>query len=172
MWSILHPSKCMVFRRCTFSVVGTCELQNNIIQGSTSPNHCLQRPLDSLNCTASVAISKHFITGPFWFEDDNEHCVTTNRDLYVLVLRKFQTSLGQQKEVVRVRQWFQKYGATPKTSKESLAWINQRFSDRLISRKCDPQWSPDLNPTYFYLWGNIKDRVYVHNQQSIADLKR
>ena len=69
----------------------------------------------------------------------------------------------------------QQDGATPHTSKDSLAWLNKRFSDRLTSRKCDPQWSPyspDLNPPYFYLWGYLKDRVYVHNPQSISDLKR
>ena len=34
------------------------------------------------------------------------------------------------------------------TSNESLAWLQQRFPDQLISRRCDPQWSPhspDLN---------------------------
>ena len=30
----------------------------------------------------------------------------------------------------------------PHTSNKSLAWLQQRFPDRLISRRCDPQWSP------------------------------
>ena len=38
----------------------------------------ITRPLHSLKCTAWVAISKHGIIGPFWFEDDNEQCVTIN----------------------------------------------------------------------------------------------
>jgi len=46
--------------------------KNNIFWGSTPPEHCLQRPLHSVKCTAWVAISKHGIIGPFWFEDDNE----------------------------------------------------------------------------------------------------
>ena len=64
---------------------------------------------------------------------------------------------------------------SPHTSKESFEWLNQRFSDQLISRKCDPQWVPylpDLNPSDVYLWGYLKDRIYVHNPQSIPDLKR
>ena len=83
-------------------------------------------------------------------------------------------ALGRRREVVRVLQWFQQDGATPHTSKESLAWLQQRFPDRLISRRCDPQWSPyspDLNPPDFYLWGYLKDRVYANNPQSIPDLK-
>jgi len=62
----------------------------------------------------------------------------------------------------------------PHSSNESLAWLQQRFPDRLISRGCDPQWSPhapDLNPPDFYLWGFLKDRVYGNNPQTIPDLK-
>ena len=103
--------------------------------------HCLQRPKHSLKFTAWVAISKYGIVGPFWFEDDNEHCVTINTNRYVKVIHKMWTALVRWKEVVRVRQWFQQDGATPQTSKESLAWLNQSFSDRLISHKCNPQWS-------------------------------
>ena len=153
---------------------GHVNSKNKIFWGSTSPEHCLQRPLHSLKCTAWVAISKHGIIGPFWFEDDNEQCVTINTERYVQVLGKFWTALGRRREVVRVLQWFQQDGATPHTSKESLAWLQQRFPDRLISRRCDPQWSPhspDLNPPDFYLWGYLKDRVYANNPQSIPDLK-
>jgi len=62
----------------------------------------------------------------------------------------------------------------PHSSNESLAWLQQRFPDRLISRKCDPQWSPhspDLNPPDFYMWGYLKDRVCGNNPQTIPDLK-
>ena len=163
-WS---PWQCLVFRRGTFSVVGSCELQKQHVLGNHTPEHCLQRSLQSLKRTAWVGIiSKHGIIGPFWFEDNNEHCVTINTDRYVQVLRKFWTALGRWKEVVRVRQWFKHDGATPHSWKESVAWLNQRFSDRLISCKCDQQWSPyspDLNPLDFYLWRYLKDRVYVHN---------
>jgi hypothetical protein len=53
-------------------------------------------------------------------------------------------------------------GATPHTTNDSLAWLRERFKDRLISRKCEIEWavhSPDLNPPYFYLWGFLKDNV-------------
>ena len=128
-----------------------------------------------LKCTAWIAIFKHGIIGPFCFEDDNEQCVIINTDRHVQVLRKFRTALGQRIEVVRVLQWFQQDGATPHTSNESLAWLNHRFSDRLISRKSDPQWSPfspNYTPPDCYLWGYLKDRVSVHKPQSILDLKR
>ena len=132
--------------------------KNNIFWGSTPPEHCLQRPLHSVDSTAWVAISKHGITGPFWFEDNNER--------YVQVLGKFWTARGRRRGVVRVFQWFQQDGATTHTSNESLAWLQQRFPDRLISRRCDSQWSPhspDLEPPDFYMWGYLKDRVHGNN---------
>ena len=57
-----------------FLLSGHVNSKNNIFWGSTPPEHCLQRPLHSVKCTAWVAISKHGIIGPFsfWFEDDNE----------------------------------------------------------------------------------------------------
>ena len=61
-----------------FLLSGHVNSKNNIFWGSTPPEHCLQRPLHSVKCTAWVAISKHGIIGPFWFEDDNEWSVTIN----------------------------------------------------------------------------------------------
>jgi len=101
--------------------------------------------------------------------------VSINTERYVQVLGKLWTALGRRRGVVRVVQWFQHDGATPHSSNESLASLQQRFPDRLlISRSCDPQWSPhspDLNLPDFYLWGYLKDRVYGNNPQTVPDLK-
>ena len=157
-----------------FLLSGHVDSKNNIFCGSTHPKHCLQRPLHSVKCTAWVAITKHSIIGPFWFEDDNERSVTINTERFIQVLGKFWTALGRQRGVVKVLQWFQQDGATPHFSNDSLAWRQQCFPDRLISRRCDLQWSlhsSDLNPPDFYLWGYLKDRVYGNNPQTIPDLK-
>ena len=74
----------------------------------------------------------------------------------------------------RDQQWFQQDGATPHTSNVSLAWLRERFDDRLISMRCDVEWtahSPDLNPQIFYLWGYLKDNVYDNIPQTIGELK-
>ena len=54
-----------------FLLSGHVNTKNNTFWGNTSPEHCLQRPLHSMKCTAWVAISERGIIGPFWFEDDN-----------------------------------------------------------------------------------------------------
>ena len=96
-----------------FLLSGHVNSKNNIFLGSTPPEHCLQKPLHSMKCTSWVAISNTGITGPFWFEDDDERSVTINTERYVQVLRKFWTALGRRRGVVSVLQSFQQDGATP-----------------------------------------------------------
>ena len=147
--------------------------KNNVFWGSLLPDYCLQRPLHPIKCTAWVAISKHGIIGPFWFEDDNGQAVTINTERYLQVMREFWAELGRRRGVRRAIQWFQQDGATPHTSNDSMAWL-QRFPGRLISRRSDPEWSPhspDLNPPDFYLWGYLKDNVYANHPQTIPELK-
>jgi len=103
-----------------FLLSGHVNSKNNIFWGNTLPDHCFQRPLHSVKCTAWVAISKHGIIGPFWFEDDNERSVTINTEQYVQVLGKFWTALGRRRGVVRVLQWFQQHGATP--TPQTIHW--------------------------------------------------
>ena len=114
------------------------------------------------------------LIGLYWFEDDEEHAMTVNTERYLQIIRKLWATLGQRRRVVRAEQCFQQDGAIPQTSNDSLNWLRQLFPDRLISRRCDPEWaphSPDLNPPDFYLWGYLKDNVYTNNPQTIPDLK-
>ena len=130
--------------------------------------------LHSVKCTAWVAMSKHGIIGPFWFEDDHGRSQTVNKERYVAGLNKYWASLGRRRGVVRASQWFQQDGATPHTANETIAWLRQRFEERLITRRCDVEWaphSPDLNPPDFYLWGFPKDNAYQGNLQTIEELK-
>jgi hypothetical protein len=46
------------------------------------------------------------------------------------------------------------------------------FENRLISRGLWPARSPDLNPCDFYLWGNLKDKVYSNNPHTLVELKQ
>ena len=128
----------------------------DVCWGTAPPEEVLQRPLHSIKCTAWVAISKHGIISPYWFEDENERAQTVNTERYVAVLRKFWTSLGRRRGIYRDDQWFQQDGATPHTSNHTLDWLRERFQERLISRKCDVEWaphSPDLNPQIFICGG-------------------
>ena len=158
-------SKLMAFPRCVpnvhnfvasisfcFLLSGHANSKNNVFWGSKVPDEVLQTTLHFVKCTAWVAMNKLGIIGPYWFEDDDDRSQTVNKGRYMAVLNKYWASLGRRRGVLRVSQWFQQDGATPHTAYEILAWLRQRFEERLMSRRCDEEWaphSPDLNPLRF-----------------------
>ena len=80
---------------------GHVNSKNNVFWGTKAPEEVLQRPLYSLKCTAWVAISKHCIIGPYWFEDDNKEALTVTKERYIAVLNKFWMNLESQQGINR-----------------------------------------------------------------------
>ncbi len=67
---------------------------------------------------------------------------------------------------------YQQDGAKPHTSDKNLLLLRNTFKNLVISNRFPqlfntgwnwPPYSPDLNPCNYFLWGYLKDRVYVHN---------
>ena len=145
------PGHSMIYRWVNkFRTHGTVR---NLNRKDTNRQSHSGRPKSSRTPHNVAAARDHVVHNP---RDDKERSVTINTERCVQVLRKFWTALGRRRGVVRVLQSIQQDGATPHTPNESLAWLQQRFPDRLISRRCDPQWSPhspDLNPPDFFKWG-------------------
>jgi hypothetical protein len=59
---------------------------------------------------------------------------------------------------------FQHDGAPPRIHNEGTAFLNRQLSERWIGRGGSTYWtprSPDLTPLDFFLWGFVKDEVYV-----------
>jgi len=102
-----------------FTLYGHVNSKNNLFWGTSAPDEMLQRPLHSVRCTAWVAMSKHGIIGPIWFEDENENAVTVNKERYLVVLQQFWVTLGlrnrdiERNPFLRAEQCFQQDGATP-----------------------------------------------------------
>jgi len=121
-----------------FTLYGHVNSKNNVFWGTSAPDEVLQRPLHSVRCTAWVAMSKHGIIGPVWFEDEN-------KERYLEVLQQFWTTLGRRNRAIgrnpflRAEQWFQQDDATIHTANVTLAWLDEKFPDRLISRRRDPE---------------------------------
>jgi inhibitor of nuclear factor kappa-B kinase subunit alpha len=63
-------------------------------------------------------------------------------------------------------------GATAHTATYSINVLNEVFENRLVSRGLWPARSPDLNPCDFYLWGNLKDKVYSSNPYTLVERKQ
>ena len=68
-------------------------------------------------------------------------------------------------------------GATPHTALSTRTFLRQQFKDRIIgkhfTKEC-PAQSPDLTPADYYLWSQLKSRMYQGQQpfKSIRSLKR
>ncbi|KAK3863612.1 hypothetical protein Pcinc_030638 [Petrolisthes cinctipes] len=69
---------------------------------------------------------------------------------------------------------FKQDGATAHTAKETMQLLRQCFGERIISRYGNVNWpsrSPDLTSPDFFLWGYLKERVYVNKQETLEQLK-
>jgi hypothetical protein len=52
-----------------------------------------------------------------------------------------------------------------------MAYLESVFPGRLISNRLWPPRSPDLSPTYFFLWGHLKDTVYSNHPHTLQELQ-
>ena len=89
-------------------------------------------------------------------------------------LNKYWASLGHRRWVVRASQWFQQDWATPHTANETIAWLRQRFEERLIISRCDDEWAPhssDLNPQIFICRVSSQTMYTWEIPQTIEELK-
>ena len=146
-----------------FHLDGHVNSQNCRYWGKESPTEVVARPLHSKKVPVWCALSSQGIIGPFFFEEDDT-TVTVNGKRYRSMLETFFVP-----ELKRLagnelsRQWFQQDGATAHTANNTLTFIRSEFANRIISLRTDnvwPPYSPDLNPSDFYLWGYLKDCVY------------
>lgn len=56
-----------------------------------------------------------------------------------------------------------------------MAILRELFDDQIISKNVDFAWPPhssDLTASDFFLWGFLKERVYVNKPQNIQELKQ
>jgi hypothetical protein len=64
-------------------------------------------------------------------------------------------------------------GAPPHFSRIARQYLNYHFPGKWIRRNGPVVWaphSPDLNPINFYLWGHIKNEVYVTPVTNVDEL--
>jgi hypothetical protein len=70
--------------------------------------------------------------------------------------------------------WFQQDGATAHTARASTEVVREKFSENIISLHSELPWpacSLDLSAYGYFLWGNLKAKVYTVTQRTIDDLK-
>ncbi|CAK9803098.1 hypothetical protein ANTQUA_LOCUS3581 [Anthophora quadrimaculata] len=71
--------------------------------------------------------------------------------------------------------WMQQDGSPAHYSLIARNALNQQFPNRWIGRDGPIQFparSPDLTPLDFFLWGYLKDKVYVKVSTTVSDMKQ
>ena len=70
--------------------------------------------------------------------------------------------------------WWQQDGASVHCTDDNLAFLEQRFRGRVISRRGEHPWppySPDLSPLDYYFWGYANAEVFRRKPTTIEQLK-
>lgn len=147
---------------CTFHVSGVVNRHNVRIWGTENPHAFVTFERDSPKLNVFCAMSHRKVYGPFFFFCENT--VTGTSYLDMLNLWLFPQLNNDSDNFV-----FQQDGAPPHWKLDVREYLNHELPHRWIGRVgADDQalfpWpprSPDLSPCDFYLWGYLKDRVYI-----------
>ena len=155
---------------CHFYLHGMPNKQNFRNWLPSKPMQYVEKPLHSPKVTVWCGLSSHKIYGPYFFEDpDTYQACTVSTETYLEMLNTLLTNDLSPDE------WFQQDGAKPHTSNATMAWLQTRFPNKLISDRSNFLWpprSPDLSPLDYFLWSYVKEKVYRVKPLTIPELKR
>ena len=155
-----------------FHINGAVNSHNNIFWGSQRPDEVEEKSLQGRKVTAFVAVRYRGVFGPYWFEDKNGRTVTISQERYRSIVNAFYEDLKQSMSTAALRrQWFMQDGATPHTANETIAFLRQKFGQRVLSLRMKNDWSPhspDLNLLdFFFLWESVR----ITSTRNTPDLK-
>lgn len=156
-----------------FHLSGFVNKQNYRFWGTENPRNVQQHLLHPLRVTVWCGITSSMIYGPYFFENDAGESIAINGDRYRTMLQDFLFPLLRTNNNIG-KIWFQQDGATAHTAHKTISLLHGEFQKRVISKNGDLNWpprSPDLSAADFFLWGYLKDRVYINNPQTLRELK-
>jgi hypothetical protein len=149
-----------------FHLSGYVNSQNFRFWSSENPHNFIETPLHSQKIGVWLAVSRRRIYGPIFFDG------TINGERYrQVMLEPFINQLDD--EEIRVG-YFQQDGATAHTTRANLAYLQEFYDNRVISRGVNPSFptrSPDLTPLDFCLFGYLKDEVFKRDNNNLEELQ-
>ena len=114
------------------------------------------------------AMSSKRLTGPFFFEGD-----TVDGPKYLSMLQEF--FIPEVRKMKKMRSIvFQQDGAPPHFAADVRRFLDKTFPGRWLGRGGTIRWAPrssDLTPLDFFLWGHLKNVVYLSPCEDLAGLK-
>lgn len=163
--------KLMMSDEAHFHLNGFVNKQNCRFWGSNNPRQLHQKSLHPIRVTVWCAIKAERIIGPYFYEDDHGAAVTVDGEHYRAMIQNFLVPQLQEEDQ---QIWFQQDGATAHTARATMRLLREYFPDRIISKNGDLRWpprSPDLTAPDFFLWGYLKEKVYVNKPRTLQELK-
>lgn len=173
-WLIAHRDADILWTdESLFTRVGLYNQHNEHWWSLRNP-HMIRETYHQVRFSASVwaGIVGNRILGPYFIE--GRLTGGTYLDMLRTVISDFMDDVPL--ALVHHRDfYFQQDGAPPHYAAAVRDYLNTEYGNRWIGRGGPVPWpprSPDLTPCDFFLWGEIKRRVYVEEAQSLDDLKR
>lgn len=154
-----------------FHIGGCVNKQNARFWSTVNPQITYESTSHPQKVTVWCAISQKRIIGPYFFEENGASVMVNGNRYRQMIEEFFIPNLGDDIEDA----WFQQDGATAHTSKASMQLLRKHFGNRIISRNSDFPWpprSPDLTAPDFFLWGYLKQKVYINKPHTLTMLKK
>lgn len=152
-----------------FYLNGEVNRQDFRLWSPENPHWFSEEPLHSQKVTVWLGIGIQGVVGPFFWEPlANERGING----------RWYESLLRDQVIPALRQWpnfadlvFQQDGAPPHYATAVRYLLDQTFPNRWMGRGSSgnpapvawPPRSPDLNPLDFWLWGDLKQKVFTRN---------
>ena len=154
-----------------FHLEGGINKHNLTHWSRSNPHWRIEKSLNSPKVMVWAALGATGIIGPLFIEgnvDADQYLRLLEEEFYPAFY-----ALGNASEL-----FFMQDGAPPHWALRVREWLNENFSNRWIGRGGPrdsniswPPRSPDLTPMDFFVWGFVKEKVYVKNYENLADLK-
>lgn len=154
----------------TFHISGKVNRHNVRIWGTENPKAYVEHVRDSPKVNVFCAISREAVYGPFFFTE-----TTVTGMIYLDMLQ-----LWLMPQLLNNDFIFQQDGCPAHYHNEVRQYLNTELPRRWIGRASEedqhimlwPPRSPDLTPCDFFLWGYVKEKVFVPPMpHDIAELK-
>lgn len=145
-----------------FHLSGYVNSQNYRTWGTENPYQFVETSLHPIKVGIWVAMSRRRIIGPIFFNEN----VTAER--YRGILSQFIDEIHDDE---LQHGFFQQDGATAHTARETIRYLQEFYDDRIISQNLWPPRSPDLTPLDFYLFGNLKNKIFKNRLHNLNELQ-
>lgn len=153
-----------------FHLNGHVNRHNCVYWSADNPSHTDTKPLQSPKIVVWMGVWSGGLIGPYVFEG------TVTGESYLKMLSQWLLpQLQQFDQFNEGNMFFQQDGAPPHWSRAVREWLDITFPSRWIGRSGPISWparSPDLTPLDYWLWGDLKRRVYATQPRTLDELRQ